>query len=341
MKVDPINIVKRSLLLKTAAIGLLALSVSACAGGGVPMSSTLGVGAALPAPVGYLDFCRRRPDQCDLAPMTPDHRLALTFAMAAALRGGASLRPASIGQSLDQGAAPLPSPGASIKDAPAGAADGFDGGTMVGSVLDPIAPVELFFDRPDLSMIQPPAEETQGDPSPISPVQPTKDQRQVAAPHALAMSPAVWATLTEVDRDINQRIRPASDLQAFGVDNFWDLPLGPNGRAMGNCKHYALEKRRALVEAGVPSSALYLAIVRTRWGEIHSVLVVATDQGDYVLDNLSPWVTPWREAGYVWLARQIPGAPLEWAAPETEAPVRPSHTFALAANAPRGVPGGD
>jgi predicted transglutaminase-like cysteine proteinase len=341
MKIHPINIVKRSLLLKTAAIGLLALSVSACAGGGVPLSSTLGVGAALPAPVGYLDFCRRRPDQCDLAPMTPDHRLALTFAMAAALRGGASLRPASIGQPLDQGAAPVPSPGASIQDAPAAVDDRFDGGTMVERVVDPIAPGELFFDQPDLSMIQPLSEGSQIEFPAVRPAQQAQDQTLVAERRPLAMSPALWATLTEVDRDINQRIRPASDLQAFGVDNFWDLPLGPNGRGMGNCKHYALEKRRELVEAGVPSSALYLAIVRTRWGEIHSILVVATDQGDYVLDNLSPWVTPWREAGYVWLARQIPGAPLEWAAPATEAPARTSHTFALAANPSRGVPGGD
>ena len=58
--------------------------------------------------------------------------------------------------------------------------------------------------------------------------------------------------------------------------------------------------------------ALTIAIVRTRQGEGHAVLLVATDQGEYVLDNLSPWAMPWRQVGYQWLKRQAPGQPLTW-----------------------------
>jgi predicted transglutaminase-like cysteine proteinase len=247
--------------------------------------------------------------------------------MTLATRSGPSLRPASTGQ---------PAPSRPEEGRPDVAQNETTTETHDEAAPAPqaeftpirsLSPGDLVLETPDLSNLRFAADDERPRPFPAPRPLLAQEPQEV-----LAMSPTLWSTLTRVDRDINQRIRPASDLQAFGVDNFWDLPLGPNGRGMGNCKHYALEKRRALVEAGVPSRALYLAIVRTRWGEIHSVLVVATDEGDYVLDNLSPWVTPWQEAGYTWLARQVPGKPLEWAAPMTEAPARPARAFTIAAN---------
>jgi predicted transglutaminase-like cysteine proteinase len=105
-----------------------------------------------------------------------------------------------------------------------------------------------------------------------------------------------------------------SDEAAFGESNYWTLPLEDEHRAVGNCKHYALEKREALVDAGWPPQALSLALVRTAQGELHAVLVVATDQADLVLDNLSPHVVDWRRLDYHWLVRQAPGEPLRWVA---------------------------
>jgi predicted transglutaminase-like cysteine proteinase len=40
---------------------------------------------------------------------------------------------------------------------------------------------------------------------------------------------------------------------------------------------------------------------------MHAVLLVATENGEVVLDNLSPWVLPWAEAPYAWLDRQAAG----------------------------------
>ena len=48
-------------------------------------------------------------------------------------------------------------------------------------------------------------------------------------------------------------------------------------------------------------------------GKCHAVLIVGTDQGDYVLDNLSPWIKGWQEVNYTWIERQVPGKPLRWA----------------------------
>jgi predicted transglutaminase-like cysteine proteinase len=73
-----------------------------------------------------------------------------------------------------------------------------------------------------------------------------------------------------------------------------------------------LEKVRALVEAGLPRAALNIALVTTRWGESHAVLLVATSEGEYVLDNLSPWIVGWREAPYHWTRRQVDGEAFSW-----------------------------
>ncbi len=326
-------------LLRMLAMAAVGLCATACAETGIPTSSMLGVGAKLPAPVGYLDFCRRRPEQCDLgAPMTPDSQLALTSAFTLTAGAAATPRPASVGPPALSVMSPVtgepalswtmsepsfPTSTISATKAPISPVE-----TAVEIDLTILPPVELaglFQDAPEGAFV------TEG----LNNLSHTSSQGAPLAadldpPSVLVMTPELWSRLTAVDRDINQKIRPATDVQAFGVDNFWDLPLGPKGRALGNCKHYALEKRRALVDAGLPSRALSLAIVRTHWGEVHAVLLVTTDKGEYVLDNLSPWVTPWRDAGYVWLARQTPGKPLEWAMPDPQDDTKVSRVFDIA-----------
>ena len=63
----------------------------------------------------------------------------------------------------------------------------------------------------------------------------------------------------------------------------------------------------------MPRSALNLATAVTGWGESHAVLVVATADGDFVLDNLDPDVRRWDDVPYRWTKRQVAGRPFEWA----------------------------
>ena len=42
-------------------------------------------------------------------------------------------------------------------------------------------------------------------------------------------------------------------------------------------------------------------------------MVVTTDRGDLVLDNLLPWVTLWAELNYAWIQRQVAGDAFKWA----------------------------
>lgn len=131
-------------------------------------------------------------------------------------------------------------------------------------------------------------------------------------PTMITWSDHLWSQLNRVNREINTRIRPASDEAAFGVPDYWALPLTEGAGEAGNCKHYVLEKRQALLNLGIPSSALTMAVAQTMQGEIHLVLVVATSRGDYVLDNRTSQISPWNLAGYFWIERQHPGEPQRW-----------------------------
>ena len=116
--------------------------------------------------------------------------------------------------------------------------------------------------------------------------------------------------LRGVNSQINRAVRRSSDQDAFGQADVWQAATGP--RPTGDCEDFVLAKRRALIEAGVNPATLSIALVRTRRGEAHAVLLAATDDGEYVLDNLSPWVVRWDAAPYEWLERQAPGSNLTW-----------------------------
>src|ERR1700675_1805582 len=68
--------------------------------------------------------------------------------------------------------------------------------------------------------------------------------------------------------------------------------------------HYAVTKRHELIEKGLPSKALRLAVVRTASGIGHLVLVVVTTKGDIVMDDLTEALRPWQSTDYQWLKIQ-------------------------------------
>jgi len=92
-----------------------------------------------------------------------------------------------------------------------------------------------------------------------------------------------------------------------------DLASSLRTRPLADCEDFALEKRRALIAAGIPESALYLAVAVSPRTSLHAVLVVATAQGDLVLDNLNDWVVGYQETGYTWVKRQSTTSLLDWA----------------------------
>jgi predicted transglutaminase-like cysteine proteinase len=123
----------------------------------------------------------------------------------------------------------------------------------------------------------------------------------------LAATPQRLSELDEVNRAVNRAIAPATDLELYGTQEYWALPVD-----RGDCEDYALLKRHILMQRGWPASALLLTVVRDEQGEGHAVLTVRTSQGDFVLDNKTSDVRIWHKTGYRFVMRQSYVDPKVW-----------------------------
>jgi predicted transglutaminase-like cysteine proteinase len=131
------------------------------------------------------------------------------------------------------------------------------------------------------------------------------------------LSSETQAVIDGVNRQVNRSLAAASDWKIYGRRDYWALPLSRPGRAAGDCEDFVMEKRHRLLAAGFPMAQLSIALLRTRWGETHAVLLVETDEGALVLDNRSDEVRPWWRAKERWIMRQSPENPGTWVAVTT------------------------
>ena len=94
------------------------------------------------------------------------------------------------------------------------------------------------------------------------------------------------ARLGEINRAINLRVKPVSDIQQYGLDDYWASPLEMLTSHAGDCEDYAIAKYVALQAAGVAPDDLRLVIVRDlRHQATHAVLAVYQDGEWLLLDN--------------------------------------------------------
>ncbi len=125
----------------------------------------------------------------------------------------------------------------------------------------------------------------------------------------MTMTPAEWTTLYLVNTVVNTTVKPVSDLELYGEVEHWAYPT-----TAGDCEDYLLLKKRELEKAGFHAGALLITVVLDEKGEGHAVLTVATDAGDYVLDNRRNDILLWKDTGYTFLKRQSPHDPRRWMA---------------------------
>lgn len=316
-------------VLSLAAAGLLAAGPAVASEAGPAMR----LGAVEAPPRGFLELCSRQPEHCTAAaapsatdldvlrqqasraffslafgrplPDAPAPREAPAAGPAIAAQSAltqialtktfTALRPGSMSDAgLGVGfgrVAPAPAPSAA--DAPA-AAD------AAASALEAPAPVPVA--APVAAPVEALAAADLARPA----------VARVRAPEAspLTLARADWRRVQRINREVNRAIRHREDSAVYGRPDQW--ALGEAG--VGDCEDYALAKRAALIQAGVPARALSIALVETRRGESHAVLLIDTDKGAMVLDNLSPWIRRWDQTPYTWIARQTPGDPLTWRA---------------------------
>ena len=113
------------------------------------------------------------------------------------------------------------------------------------------------------------------------------------------MNAAAWALVNQVNLRVNKTIRPATDMEVYGQEEYWEYP-----KTAGDCEDFALLKRRMLMQSGISASNLLMTVVRKPDGEGHAVLTLRTKQGDFILDNLEDEIKVWNQTPYSYLKRQ-------------------------------------
>jgi len=126
----------------------------------------------------------------------------------------------------------------------------------------------------------------------------------------VVLTPNAWRDLVRINRWVNTKIKPLTDLEHWGVVERWSYP----DDGYGDCEDYVLLKRRMLIQAGWPRQALLITVVRDNRGDGHAVLTVKTDKGEFILDNQNEEILLWSETSYRFVKRQSQVDPNVWVA---------------------------
>ncbi|MBX9778062.1 MAG: transglutaminase-like cysteine peptidase [Xanthobacteraceae bacterium] len=126
----------------------------------------------------------------------------------------------------------------------------------------------------------------------------------------VVLSQTAWRDLVRINRWVNSKIKPLTDMEHWGVVERWSYPED----GYGDCEDYVLLKRKMLMQAGWPRQALLITVVRDQRGDGHAVLTVKTDKGEFILDNQNEEILLWSETSYRFVKRQSQTDPNVWVA---------------------------
>ncbi len=94
------------------------------------------------------------------------------------------------------------------------------------------------------------------------------------------------ARIGEINRAINLKLKPVSDLVLHGAEDVWSPPLATFAIGAGDCEDYAIAKFVALQEAGISADDLRIVILRDdHREEDHAVVAARLDGHWLMLDN--------------------------------------------------------
>ena len=124
----------------------------------------------------------------------------------------------------------------------------------------------------------------------------------------VVLTPTAWRDLVRINRWVNTKVKPLTDMEHWGVVERWSYP----DDGYGDCEDYVLLKRRMLMQAGWPRQALLITVVRDSRGDGHAVLTVKTDKGEFILDNQNEEILLWSETSYRFVKRQSQSDPNVW-----------------------------
>lgn len=97
----------------------------------------------------------------------------------------------------------------------------------------------------------------------------------------------VAARLDAINRRVNAGIRYATDLEVWGVRDYWETPSEVVAKGATDCEGFAIMKLWLAQQAGIDAGSLELLVgILTRSGQMHAVLVAGSGDGPMVLDML-------------------------------------------------------
>jgi predicted transglutaminase-like cysteine proteinase len=153
--------------------------------------------------------------------------------------------------------------------------------------------------------------------------QPAECETAPTLPSLVQLTVQSWTELNKINAIVNEEIEPISDEDHYriyeqNILNWWTYP--DDGK--GNCNDYAMMKRKLLIEAGWPMTALWLTVVIDYHGAGHLVLMIRTDRGDLILDNMRKQIVRWNRTSYRFVMRQSELDPNNWVSIEAKGELR-------------------
>lgn len=136
-------------------------------------------------------------------------------------------------------------------------------------------------------------------------------------PTHVILTPEALGFVEELNRAVNRMITPGNDIEIFGVVERWGHPQWVNGVFRGDCDEYVYAKRHYLLRFfGISPGALQMAVVKDPHAPVgepkHLVLLLRTNEGEYVLDNMVDEVKHWSKTPYAFYVRQTAQNPNRW-----------------------------
>lgn len=113
---------------------------------------------------------------------------------------------------------------------------------------------------------------------------------------------------SSVNTQVNLQTTAIDDHVQYGREEHWALPTARGG----DCEDFVLLKKKILIKNGVSAKNLLIATVLDRNLNSHAVLILRTQNGDLVLDNLTNDIHLWKDTGYTFLKLQSPAVPGGW-----------------------------
>ena len=114
--------------------------------------------------------------------------------------------------------------------------------------------------------------------------------------------------IENINRKVNAGVKEISDIEQYGADEKWTLPIGNRG----DCEDFAMLKKYMLIREGIPAENLLISTVLDTQNQGHAVLIFRTGDTDFVLDNLTNKIVPWYDTGYLFIRMQNPDLPSTW-----------------------------